>query len=162
MSTFPEPRAQNSYLAAHINLLCTSLKRLTGRDLIDPHLSDGDAAKAIFEAPFIVVSHDTAADPVFNYANQTALDLFEMTWAEFTSLPSRQSAEPPTQAERAQLLEQVLTQGYVDHYAGIRISKTGRRFRIQNVTVWNLMDNQDCYQGQAAVYARSDIALLDA
>ena len=150
MSTLPEPSAQNGYLLEHIKLLRHSLQRCTGRDLIDPTLQGIEAAKAIFTAPFMVVSHNTAADPIFNYANQTALALFEMTWSDFTSLPSRQSAERPNRTERARLLERVSTQGYIDDYAGIRISKTGQRFHLAHVTVWNLIDHQDCYQGQAA------------
>ena len=70
-----------------------SLLRLTGRDLLDyPHANSDDAAAA-FEAPFALVSHDQADDPIFTYANQTALTLFEMDWAAFTHLPSRLSAE---------------------------------------------------------------------
>ena len=135
-------------------MLRDSLQRCAKRDLIDSQLQGVEAAKAIFEAPFVVVSHDTAPDPIFNYANQVALTLFEMTWPEFTVLPSRQSAEPPNQSERARLLEQVSTQGYVDNYSGIRRSQSGKRFRIEQVTVWNLVDAQDCYQGQAAVYSQ--------
>ena len=153
MSPFPEPNEQNLYLVEHVQLLRESLKRSVKRDLIDPTLPAVAAAQVIFEAPFVVVSHDTASDPIFNYANQTALTLFEMTWSEFTSLPSRQSAEPPNQAERAQLLGQVSTQGYVDGYSGVRWSKTGRRFRIEQVTIWNLVNPRGDYQGQAAIYS---------
>jgi hypothetical protein len=32
-----------------------------------------------FEAPIAVMSHGTAKEPIFNYANRTALNLFEMT-----------------------------------------------------------------------------------
>lgn len=39
------------------------------------------------------MSHGLEVDPVFNYANQCALDLFEMTWEDFIKLPSRLSAE---------------------------------------------------------------------
>jgi hypothetical protein len=48
-------------------------------------------------------------------------------------------------------LAQVSTQGYSDHYSGIRISKTGRRFMIRAATVWNLIDGEGYYRGQAAI-----------
>lgn len=149
--SFPEPSADNSYLVEHINLLCHSFQHYLGRDLIDPTLEAVAAAKAIYHAPFVVVSHNTAADPIFNYGNRAALDLFEMTWKEFTALPSRKSAEPPNREERARLLEAVSTQGFIADYSGVRISKSGRRFWIEQVIVWNLIA-QGSNAGQAAVF----------
>jgi hypothetical protein len=154
MSVFPYPSAANNFLVEQIELLRSSFHHYTGKDLIDPAFSPVAAAKAIFDAPFIVVSHDRSTDPIFNYGNQIALDLFEMTWTEFTSLPSRQSAEPLNQAERAKLLAQVSSQGFIANYAGVRISKSGRRFRIEQATVWNLLDHQGDYRGQAAVFSQ--------
>jgi hypothetical protein len=154
MSAFPKPAPENYYLAQHVAFLLTSLKHWTGRDLVPDRRPIEEQARQVFHAPFALVSHDTAADPVFNYANRTALDLFEMTWEEFTALPSRLSAEPPSQEERTQLLTTVRAHGFIDGYEGVRISKTGRRFRIEDVTVWNLFDDERRYYGQAAVYSR--------
>ena len=125
--TSNEPSESNAFLTEHVRLLRQSLRRLTGMELCDPSMNDGEAARAVFFAPFVVVSHDTSDDPVFNYANQAALDLFEMTWEEFTALPSRKSAETPDRAERARLLEEVTTKGFIEDYAGVRTSKSGRR-----------------------------------
>jgi MEKHLA domain len=149
-----EPSKSNQYLSEHIQLLCDSLRLLTGRELIPPEQAGSDAAKFLYFAPFVVVSHDNSRDPLFNYGNRVALDLFEMSWAEFTQLPSRKSAEPPNREMRSQLLQEVATKGYIDHYAGIRISKSGKRFWIEDVTVWNLVDEQGSYQGQAATYGQ--------
>lgn len=153
MTALTEPSEQNLYLVEHVNLLRRSLRQVLGRDLIDSHLSDLQAAREVYHAPFVVVSHNAAVDPIFSYGNRAALQLFEMTWAEFTALPSRQSAEPPNQAERAQLLETVSRQDFVENYSGVRISKQGRRFRIAPVTIWNLRDQQQEYCGQAAIYS---------
>lgn len=152
MSVFPHPSAENLYLVEHIELLRSSLRHYTGKDLIDPDLCAVDAAKAIFDAPFVVVSHDRAEDPIFNYGNQAALDLFEMTWEEFTALPSRKSAEPPNREERAQILAEVSSQGFIENYAGVRISQSGKRFTFEQGTIWNLRDRQGDYSGQAAVF----------
>ena len=97
------PHANNDYLSVHTRRLIESYRRWTGRDLVDPELSPVGQARALYEAPFVAASHGTEADPVFNYANRAALTLFETTWADFTSMPSRLSAEPVAREERAQL-----------------------------------------------------------
>ena len=77
-----------------------------------------------------------------------------MSWDEFTRTPSRLTAEAPNREERARLLNAVTTLGFIDDYSGIRISKTGRRFRIEQATVWNLLDERENYVGQAAMFSR--------
>ncbi|MEB3313593.1 MAG: MEKHLA domain-containing protein [Cyanobacteriota bacterium] len=150
--TFPVPHADNGYCVDHVNCLRHSFRRWLGKDLVDPSLDPVNAAQVIYRAPYVVVSHGIGPDPMFNYGNQTALDLFEMSWWEFTGLPSGQSAEPPNQSERAEVLARVTRQGYIQHYSGVRIAKTGRRFRIKDVTIWTLVDEQGADYGQAAVY----------
>lgn len=152
-NVFPEPAEENAFLAPHAALLLESLKRWTGKELFPEEQTDVQQARALFYAPFAVVSHNTAPDPIFNYANRTALSLFELTWEEFTALPSRLSAEPLHRDERARLMDAVRRNGYIDNYGGVRISKNGKRFRIENALVWNLMDAQETLQGQAALFA---------
>ena len=69
-------------------------------------------------------------------------------------MPSRLSAEPVHQSARERLLATVAQQGYMDDYSGIRIAKSGRRFAIEQATVWNLLDNDGAYYGQAATFSR--------
>lgn len=140
-----------AHMADHVVLLAESFARLTGRPLID-----SDAAnlpRVLWEAPFALVSHGTEPDPVFNYGNLTALRLFEMSWEDFTRLPSRLSAEASNREERARLLARVSADGYIDDYAGIRISASGRRFVIEGAVVWNVVDGDGVYRGQAAMFA---------
>lgn len=96
------------------------------------------------------MSHGLEADPIFNYANQCALDLFEMTWKDFIKQPSRLSAEADSQEERNRILKKVSENGYVDDYTGVRITNQGKRFQIKNAIVWNVVD-QDRHYGQAAL-----------
>ncbi len=77
-----------------------------------------------------------------------------MEWDDFIKLPSRLSAEPRTQAERDLLLARVTEQGFIDDYMGVRISSTRKRFRVEDAIVWNLIDTQGIYRGQAAVLYR--------
>lgn len=152
MIASPEPSAANDYLAAHIARLQTSLRHWSGRELADNALSPAEQARYLFEAPFALLSHDIAPDPVFTYANRTTMTLWEMNWRQFTSLPSRHSAEPMEQAARARFLAEVSTKGFIDHYEGVRISKTGRRFQIHDALVWNLLDETGQLCGQAAMF----------
>lgn len=146
-----EPDESNNFLSSHVSLLINSFHRWTGRDLIDPALPPREQAKAFYEASFAVASHGTEEDPVFNYANRAGLALFETGWNDFTSTPSRLSAEPMQREERAQLLERVRRQGFIDDYSGVRVSASGRRFRIQRATVWNVIDAHGKPAGQAVL-----------
>jgi hypothetical protein len=144
---------QNDLVVAHTQMLACSLKYWTGRELIAGHWTAPELAERIFHAPFVLVSHGTETDPVLNYGNAAALNLWNMSWDELTRTPSRFTAEVPNREERARLLATVAARGFIDDYSGIRISKTGRRFRIARAMVWNLVaeNNQEC--GQAALFS---------
>lgn len=145
---------QNPSVIAQTQLIARSLKHWTGRDLLPGDFSPAELAEKIFHAPFVLVSHGIEADPVLNYGNQSALTLWEMSWAELTRTPSRFTAEVPNREERARLLAAVTARGFIDDYSGIRISKSGRRFRIAQATVWNLLDEDKKYAGQAAMFSQ--------
>lgn len=142
----------NLDLDNHSDLLCDTFRRLTGRELLPAGFA-GKPSEALWNAPFVVVSHGTEADPILNYGNRRALELWEMSWEELTHTPSRLTAEAPNREERARLLEAVTRRGFIDDYAGIRISKGGRRFRIAGATVWNLVTESGVYLGQAAKFS---------
>jgi len=131
-----------------------SLKHFTGRELMPGEPSAGALAEKVFHAPFVLVSHGTEADPILNYGNAMALTLWEMSWEELTRTPSRLTAEAPIREERAKLLAAVKQHGFIDNYAGIRISKNGRRFRIERATVWNLLTPGEQPCGQAAMFSQ--------
>lgn len=133
-----------------LGLIAESYCRLLGRPLVD---SGRDIASTLWEAPRVIVAHGTQDDPVFFYGNRLALQVFEMDSAAFTQLPSRYSAEPLAREERARLLERVARDGFIDDYAGVRISAQGKRFRIAQAEVWNLVDAAGACHGQAASFA---------
>lgn len=152
MSEFSKPSEENAFLADHIALLRTSYRHWTGRELVSPRMSDEEAARYLFHAPLAMVSHDAAKDPIFNYANRAALELFGMSWEELTVLPSRLSAEAVNQEERTRLLAEVSQRGYIEHYQGVRIGRHGRRFLIEDAVVWNLLNSSGVPCGQAAMF----------
>jgi MEKHLA domain-containing protein len=139
------------FLARHTSILCASYQHWTGLPLIGVQPGTKNAVDKLFDAAFAVVSHDTQPDPVFNYANWQAQQLFGMDWDEITRLPSRYSAEEMNRIERVRLLQRVAQHGYVEDYCGVRIARDGMRFAIRNATVWNLLDEQGSYCGQAAL-----------
>ena len=151
----PAPSEENDFLADRTARLLASYRHFTGRDLLgedrDGSLQD---ARSLYRAPIFVASHGGGEDPVFNYGNLTAQRLFELDWAAFTSMRSRFTAEAPNRAERARLLERVRVDGFIDDYAGVRISATGRRFRIEGATVWTVLDEEGRAIGQAATFAK--------
>ncbi|NIO08803.1 MAG: MEKHLA domain-containing protein [Deltaproteobacteria bacterium] len=150
---FPTPDTSNGFLKDHVELLLSSFKHWTGREILEKDFSLEQQAHDLFYAPFAVASHDTCEDPVLNYGNQTALDLWETSWEEFTRMPSRLTAEAVIREERKRLLEKVNTDGFIDDYRGVRISTKGKRFMIEKATVWNLINAAGDYRGQAVVFS---------
>jgi hypothetical protein len=149
-----EPCAANDYVQRHVARLLASFRHWTGRNLLVSRGSPAAQARELFFAPFAVLSHDTSPDPILNYANRTALELFELGWKELTAMPSRLTAETPERAERARLLSEVSRLGYIGDYRGIRVARSGRRFLIENATVWNLLDESGRPYGQAAAFSQ--------
>jgi len=135
-------------------LILANHRRLLGRDLAG--VAEGpEAAAQLFAASCVVLSAlgPLGSDHAFNYANRTALELFEYSWNELMGKPSSASAEPVHRDERRKLLDEVGRRGFIEDYSGIRISKNGRRFRIKKATVFNLSDDAGRYLGQAATFA---------
>lgn len=145
---------QTGFVIAQTQILARSLKHGPGRELWPGHFTAPELAEKIFRAPFALVSHGTEADPILNYGNAAALALWEMSWEELTRTPSRLTAEAPNREERTRLLATVTARGFIDDYSGVRISKTGRRFRIVRATVWNLLTEAGQPCGQAAMFDR--------
>ena len=148
-----QPSPENSFLADHVAHLVDSHLRLTGRPLINLKASPENVAEAVFNAEFVVLSSGTEADPLFNYANRCALELFEFGWDDLITLPARESAEAVNQNERAKLMQQVIDSGCIENYAGVRVSASGRRFMIEQATVWNVHSNDGALLGQAAAFS---------
>ncbi|MBO9101432.1 MULTISPECIES: MEKHLA domain-containing protein [unclassified Rhizobium] len=141
------------YDKALFYLLVDSYRRIVGKALVP---DDSDAHWLYHHAPFAVVAHNTDPDPLFIYANMSAQRCFEYDWQEFTSLPSRLSAEVPNRADRQLLLETVARDGHASGYRGARIAKSGRHFWIEDGCVWQLTEQDGLTYGQAATFSITD------
>ena len=136
----------------HSKRILTTYESITGISLFDTNHSDEYRSYLLYHAPYVVVSHGTQQDPIFNYANLMAQQLWQFDWNQFTALPSRLSAEVERNKDRQRLLEEASQKGYIDNYSGIRISSKGVRFKIEKVLLWNLKDEINEKIGQAALF----------
>ncbi|MGB3404303.1 MAG: MEKHLA domain-containing protein [Microcoleaceae cyanobacterium] len=134
-------------------IILDNYRNSLGDELIERKGNTEEQAKALFFTPFAVASHGTEADPIYNYGNQVILDLWERSWDEMIKTPSRLSAEPNLREERQNSLDQTTSQGYLKNYQCVRISRTGQRYKIEDITIWNLEDEQGNYCGQAATFS---------
>ncbi len=137
-----------------IQLVLDSFRHWTGRELIERTGGADAQAHRLFAAPFVVVSHGTEPDPILNYGNRRALELWEADWHQFTKTPSRLTAEPVNRAERERLLAQASARGFIEDYSGIRITVTGRRFIVEQALVWTVIDGEGNPRGQAATFPK--------
>ena len=134
-------------------LLLDSYQRWIGHKLIERTGDATEQARRLFEVSFVVVSHGAEPDPVLNYGNQVALDLWEVSWERFTMTPSRLTAEADNLAERERMLAQARAQGFYDGYRGVRISSSGRRFVVEKAVIWTVVDVAERPLGQAATFS---------
>ena len=136
----------------HVKILLKSYEKFFAESIVSKSNDPSDTLKELWNADFVVVSHGTETDPIFNFGNKTALRLFELDFVAFSQLPSRKSAEQISQTERNKLMAEVTKNGCITNYTGVRVSSTGRRFFIENAKVWNLYDENSAYYGQAAMF----------
>ena len=140
--------ADSEKLEAHCALLVQSYERVVGDVLVG--IGEETNLASLWSADFGLVSHGVEADPVFNFGNHLALTLFERSFEEFVRLPSRKSSPQAIDTNRVALLDEVTRKGFISSYTGTRVSASGREFVIEDAVVWNLIDGQGFYRGQAA------------
>jgi hypothetical protein len=138
-----------AHAGPRLAMIAASYARLTGRQLLADY---SVTAQNMWQAPRVILAHGGEDDPIFFYGNRMALNLFELSAAQLMAMPSRLSAEMALREERAALLARVAEYGFSDDYAGIRISTSGRRFRIDHATIWNVTDTDGTGHGQAATF----------
>ncbi|AUC62221.1 hypothetical protein AA637_14185 [Cyanobacterium sp. HL-69] len=145
---------ENQQIINWSQIILNSYKTLVKKDLIERKGDELAQAKNLFYAPMVVFSHNTLPDPTYNYGSEKGLILWDMSWEQLIKTPSRTTTEPLLREEREILLQETNTKGYVSNYEGVRISRTGIKYHIKDITMWNLVDNSNNYCGQAATFSR--------
>jgi len=141
----------NSFID-HALLVNQSYHHWTGEYLI----SEKDPEKVLEQlnsSNFAVVSHGLETPPVFNYGNLLALQVFEYSFEQFVQLPSRESAKPDHRDEREMMFQKLKTSGYDNNYSGVRVTSSGREFKMENAEIWTLIDPIGRVHGHAAKFS---------
>jgi hypothetical protein len=148
-----QPSAENSWQGDHVARLLEAFARVTGRDLItEMKLDPARLGQSAWEGDFALLSHRGDARATLNYGNRFALDLWQCDWASFTAMPSAATAPADDVPERSVMMAAAASHGFVSGYAGRRISARGKLFRIENGTIWRLVDNHGESFGMAATF----------
>lgn len=135
-----------------------SYRRWADEDLVAVATDDDDErARALFDAPVAVLAHDRRDDPLCIYANAAALTAFELRIEDAPAFPTRRTAEPDARAERSVALAGAADAGLVSGYSGIRVTTTGRRFRLDDGRIWTVLDDDGQPVGQAAAFVPGEI-----
>lgn len=144
----PAERPDDAARAAEI---LDSYARLLGRELIPRSGDAAEDARRLFDLPLAVLAHDTAPQPRLDWANRAAARAFDATPESLLGRPSADTAPADAVADRHRLFAALACRGFVTGYAGVRVSLTGRRFVIDDVTVLELTDAAGRPAGHAAV-----------
>jgi hypothetical protein len=145
------PPQLNAETRRFVKSMVDSYGRLLGEPLFE-NLDEDALIEQCWNADRVLVAHDGGADPVLVFGNAKALELWEMSWNDFVGTPSRKTAEAPRREEREAMLTAAAEQGYFRGYEGVRISAEGRRFKIENAIIWNVLNDQGETIGQAATF----------
>jgi len=144
-------RVDDAFRTRRAMEILESYRRLLGYDLIPRSGAAAEDARRLFELPLAVLAHDTAPQPLLDWANRAALAAFDATPEALLGLPSSRTAPADAAADRGKLFDVLARQGFVTGYSGVRVSLTGRRFVIDDVTVFALADAAGRPAGHAAV-----------
>jgi hypothetical protein len=116
---------------AYIRRVTDSFARATGAPLPQSALSGQGA----WLGDFALLTHRGDDQATLNYGNTFALGLWEASWEEFTTTPSAATAPPEDHASRGAVMQKVARDNFVRGYSGRRISRKGRLFIIEDVTI---------------------------
>jgi len=149
----------------HVEILEKSLEKLTKCGIYDRMgLSPSDGYDKICQNDrFVLISHGTEADPIYNFGNLACLQAFVRSWEELCKTPSRESVvyRSVNEVLRESLMKKVTEDGFVEGVTGIRVTGNGKFVRIVDGVVWNCYDEKEKYYGQAAFFDKELAEQMD-
>lgn len=135
--------------------ILASFRTRLGHDLVERSGDLAEDARRLFDLPLAVLAHDTSPVPLLDWVNLTAARAFDATPETLLGRPSAATAPAEATADRQHLFTLLAEHGFVTGYSGVRISLTGRRFIIDDVTVLTLADTSGGPAGHAAVIGKT-------
>jgi len=155
-------------VSRHIVLLDKSLKDQTGRGVFDRmaiklEAELDDIAAVDKNKRFVLISHNTEDNPIFNYGNIAGLSAFSHSWEEWCQIPSKESVvlRSIDHALREKLMKKVTDEGFVEGATGIRIRGDGRFIQLRGAVVWNCYNEEGVYYGQACLFDSRVTEIID-
>ncbi len=100
-----------------------------------------------------VLAHSNTKDPLITYANAKALQLWGRQWKIMVGMPSRLTAPKDQQDKRQATLHLANQKNGINGLQGIRVNQNGRKFKISNIRLWTLWDEDEHPIGQAATFS---------
>ncbi|MGK9168781.1 MEKHLA domain-containing protein [Inquilinus limosus] len=138
-----------------LRLLAGSHARLVGTPLL-PEEAGGDAAvqaRWLYEAaPFCVLVHNTDADPPSSMPTERPRPASSIACTSSRRCPPASPPRRRTGRSGSGCWTPLPADGFITSYRDLRVAKSGRRFWIENATVWRLIDEAGTLHGQAATF----------
>jgi MEKHLA domain len=106
---------------------------------------------------FGILSHGMQDDPIYNYGNCAALELFDQTLETLCQTPSRYSTVESLMEDREQLIRKINDVGYGTILNAVRTTPKGKLFVIQKIWIWHVYHDNGRRIGLAALYDRSQV-----
>jgi len=133
-----------------------------------------------------ILKPDMIDGAIHNYANFGALAFFGVTYKQFVQLPCSRIAPPGFHQKRlGEIMEELellvaetsgldmakagFTQGkacggFIENYSGLRcrldLTNQGLTFHIKNAVIWNIVDDEGRYYGQATLFDREAVEIV--
>ena len=167
-------------ILTHIRLVDNSLRLWTGKGVLermgmttvdaeDRRDDQNDDYEQIYlNDRYVLITHGTEDDPIYNFANRAALAAFWRPWDDVVQLPSSQSVvlRSVDESKRIELMKSVTENNYVEEATGIRVRDDGKFIQLVDAVVWNVVDDGDddgnrTYIGQAAFFDRYQCPILE-
>lgn len=114
------------------------------------HFSDSvDLSLKLYHAPFLVFSIDSLETPKYNYLNYRAQQTFEINRQNLNDFYLKDSVPEQLHNNLLGFTKHICETGKFANYNGVRMSKSGNQFRLNNAYVWSLLASDGTYKGVA-------------
>mmetsp|Transcript_14710 Transcript_14710/g.23932 ORF Transcript_14710/g.23932 Transcript_14710/m.23932 type:complete len:173 (-) Transcript_14710:2202-2720(-) len=151
--------ADSEVMQRHVHLLQESYKHYTGKQLGGEEMATWEALHN--SEAFVLASVGIQDDPIFNYGNRAAMNVFKLDWDEFTQFPGRYSADEENRESREKLLKMANQAEYLPDVEAIRVDAEKRRFKLVDAELFTVLSgDKQTRIGQAVWFPVSTLVYL--